>query len=115
MAGAGLDLAERMQLGRPRRPEQAVPRLGADAHHTGEPSLEIAEFDRADERGKIRAERALLQIVVQSRQSFPNPITEELAVIRNSMWQKCLCHPSVIGTFRERSEAHRNCSSNESM
>lgn len=64
---------------------------------------------------KTRAERALLQIVVQSRQSFPNPITEELAVIRNSMWQKCLCHPSVIGTFRERSEAHRNCSSNESM
>ena len=48
MARSGADLAERMQLRRPRRAEQPVPGVRADAHDAGEISLEVAEADGAD-------------------------------------------------------------------
>jgi hypothetical protein len=41
---------ERVQLGRPRVAEQAVPCFGADPHHTGETRLQIAEFHGAEQR-----------------------------------------------------------------
>ena len=47
MARAGADFAERMQLRRPRRAEQLIPRLGSDAHDAGKISLDVAEADGA--------------------------------------------------------------------
>ena len=46
-----------MKFGRARVPEQPVPGVGADSHHAGEPGFEIAKFNRANQAGKICAER----------------------------------------------------------
>ena len=56
MAPAGADLPERMQLLRPRRPEQAVPRLGADRHDAGQARFDVAKFHRAEQAGQVAAE-----------------------------------------------------------
>jgi hypothetical protein len=53
----GLDLPKRMQLRRPRIAEEPFPRLGADSHHAGEISLDIAEADRAQQRREIAAKQ----------------------------------------------------------
>ena len=45
MARAGFDFPKRMQFRRPRLAEQPVPGVGANPHHTGEISLDIAEPD----------------------------------------------------------------------
>ena len=58
MAPAGTNLPERVQFLRPRRPEQAVPRLGADPHDAGQAPLDVAKFHRPKQSGKVAAERA---------------------------------------------------------
>src|SRR5262245_57661747 len=57
VARAGSELAERMQLGRTRRSEEAVPGAGTEAEDAGEGAFEVAKSDGAKERGEIRAER----------------------------------------------------------
>ena len=63
---AGANLPERMQLRRPRRPEQPVPRLGADPHDAGEARFEVAKSHRADQAGQVGAERAHGRAMVRS-------------------------------------------------
>ena len=58
---------ERVQLGRPRVAEQAVPCFGADPHHTGETRLQIAEFHGAEQRRKVRTERPNRRAMVRAR------------------------------------------------
>ena len=58
-----VDLAERMQTFRLRRAEQPVPCIGADPHDAGQPALEIAEADRAHQRGHIGAQRPYHRII----------------------------------------------------
>ena len=57
VARSGLELAERVKFGRTRVAEQPVPGVGADSHHAGEPGLEIAKFDRANQAREVGAER----------------------------------------------------------
>ncbi len=57
LACARLDLAKRMQFGRPRLTKEPVPRVRAYAHHAGEVSLDVAETDRAHQRRKVAAKR----------------------------------------------------------
>ena len=57
VAGAGADLAERVQLQRLWRAEQPVPEVGADPHRAGEPATEVAKADGAHEIGEFGAER----------------------------------------------------------
>ena len=54
---AGANLPERVQFRRPRRPEEAVPRVGAEPHDAGQAPLEVAKFHRAQQRGEVSAER----------------------------------------------------------
>ena len=58
MARSGADLPERMQLRRPRRPKEPVPRVGPEPHDAGESAFEVAKFHRAQQRGEVAAERA---------------------------------------------------------
>ena len=51
------DLAERMQVLRPRRAEQPVPGVGAESHDAGQPAVEVAKADRAQEGGEIATQR----------------------------------------------------------
>ena len=57
VAGAGADLAERVQLQRLWRAEQPVPEIRADPHRASEPASEIAKADGAHEIGEFGAER----------------------------------------------------------
>src|SRR5256885_577534 len=57
MARSGPDLAERMQLRRPRRAEEPIPRLRSKPHHAGQASLKIAETHGANQRRQISAQR----------------------------------------------------------
>src|SRR5208282_3913973 len=51
VARAGVKLAERMQLGRPRRTKEAVPRVGSNPHDAGEVCFNVAKSDGAQQRG----------------------------------------------------------------
>ncbi len=55
MARAGAEFAERMQLGRPRNAEEAVPNLRSEGDNAGQPTFEIAEPDRAQKIGHVGA------------------------------------------------------------
>ena len=52
------ELGERMQPGRPRRAEQAVPQLGADADHAAQLALGDPKADRSLEAADIREQIA---------------------------------------------------------
>ena len=54
-----------MQFRRPRRPEEPVPRVGANPHNAGEPPFEVAKFHRAQQRGEVAAERAYGRAMVR--------------------------------------------------
>src|SRR5580692_10299392 len=58
MARSGVNLAERMQLCRPRGPEESIPNLGPEPHHAGKPRFQVAKFHRAHQLGDVSAERA---------------------------------------------------------
>ena len=58
MARSGANLPERMQFRRPRRPKEAVPRVGSKPHDAGKASFQVAKFHRAHQRGEVSAERA---------------------------------------------------------
>jgi hypothetical protein len=67
MALSGANLPERMQLRRARWPEQAVPRLGPDAHDAGQARFDVAEFNRPQQRAEVRAERPQGGAIVRAR------------------------------------------------
>ena len=58
VAVAGEHLLERVEQRRPRLPVEDVPRVGADPRDAGEPPVEVALADGADERGQVGQERA---------------------------------------------------------
>jgi hypothetical protein len=58
MARSGANLPERMQFFRPRRPKEAVPRLGTEPHNAGKAPFQVAKFQRSQQGGDISAERA---------------------------------------------------------
>lgn len=51
-----MNFPERMQLLRPRCPEQSVPGIGADPHDAGKPSIRCPKADATHQRGKDCAE-----------------------------------------------------------
>lgn len=51
-------IAKRVQLCRPRFLEKPVPCVRAERHHTGEAAVLVAKSDRAQQRGKVGAERS---------------------------------------------------------
>ena len=50
------DFAERMEFLRLRRAEQPVPGVGAERHDAGQPAVEVAEADGAQEPGQVAAQ-----------------------------------------------------------
>jgi hypothetical protein len=56
MARSGANLPERMQFFRPRRPKEAVPRLGTEPHNAGKAPFQVAKFHCSQQRGNISAE-----------------------------------------------------------
>ncbi len=54
----GAEFAERMQLRRARDAEQPIPDLGPKRDDAGQPAIEVAKPDRAQQVGHIGAERA---------------------------------------------------------
>ena len=67
MARSGANLAEGMQLCRPRRSEESVPRVGPKPHDAGKPAFQVAKFHRAHQRGKVSAERAQDGAILRAR------------------------------------------------
>ena len=67
VARSGPELAERVQFGRARVPEQPVPGVGPDPHHAGEAGFEIAKFNRANQARKVGAERPHGRAIVRAR------------------------------------------------
>ena len=61
------DLAERMQVLRPRRAEEPVPSVGAERHDARQPSLEVAKADRTQEGGEIATQRPHRGIIFRLR------------------------------------------------
>ena len=55
---AASDFAERVEVGRARRPEKPVPRIGPEPEDAGQLAFDVAKPDCAQERGKIGTERA---------------------------------------------------------
>ncbi len=58
MARTRANLPEGMQFRRPRRTEEAVPRVGSKSHDAGKSSFQVAKFHRAQQCGQVSAERA---------------------------------------------------------
>ncbi len=50
---AAADLAERMQIFRARGAEETIPGVGANAEHAGQPALEVAKTDGAQQAREI--------------------------------------------------------------
>lgn len=67
MALTGTNLPEGMQLRRPRRPEEAVPRIGSNPHDAGKARAEVAKLHSAQQSREFPAERAHRCAVVGSR------------------------------------------------
>src|SRR3984957_8356476 len=67
MARSRANLAEGMQCGGPRRPKEAVPRVGPKPHDAGNATFQVAEFHRAPQRAEISAERAQPGAIVRAR------------------------------------------------
>src|ERR1700740_3189607 len=57
MAFPSADLPERVQLLRPRRPKQSVPRIRPKSHDAGESSLNVAKLNGTKQRAEVSAER----------------------------------------------------------
>jgi hypothetical protein len=56
-----------MQLTRPRRPEQSVPRLGPKSHHARKPGFNVAKFHSANQRRKITAKGTQRDPILRTR------------------------------------------------
>ena len=67
VARSGANLPERMQLRRPRRSKEPVPRVGPKAHDAGEAPFKVAKFHRAQQRGEVSAERPHGRSIVGAR------------------------------------------------
>jgi hypothetical protein len=67
MARFGANLPERTQFCRQRRPEEAVPRVGAKPYDAGKSSFQVAKFHCAQQRGEVSAERAQGCTIVEAR------------------------------------------------
>jgi hypothetical protein len=67
MARSGANLPEGMQLCRPRRPKEAVPRVGTEPHDAGKAPFQVAKFHRSQQRGEVSAERAQGGAIVKAR------------------------------------------------
>ena len=64
---SGANLAERMQLRRPRRSKEPVPRVGPKTHDAGKARFKVAKFHRAQQRGEVSAERPQGRAIVEAR------------------------------------------------
>ena len=64
---SGANLAEGMQFRRPRRPEEAIPRVGSKSHDAGKSCFQIAKFHRAHQCGEVSAERAQSGAILRAR------------------------------------------------
>ena len=62
-----MDFPEAMQLPGPRRAEQPIPGVRTDAHHAGQPRIEIAETDGAQKRRQVGAQPANRDLAVLPR------------------------------------------------
>jgi hypothetical protein len=67
MARSGANLLERMQFFRPRRPEEAIPRVRTDAHHAGKAPFQVAKFHCSQQRGDVSAEGAYRIAIFKAR------------------------------------------------
>ncbi len=67
MTRSGADLAERVQLRRPRLAEKPVPRVGPEPHDAGKAGFEVAKFHGAQQRGEVPAERTDGGAIVRAR------------------------------------------------
>jgi hypothetical protein len=64
---SGANLPEWMQLRRAWWPEQAVPRVGPESHDAGQARFDVAEFNRAQQRGKVSAKGQQGGAIVRAR------------------------------------------------
>src|SRR5271165_492863 len=67
MARSGANLPEGMQLCRPRRPKEAVPRVGTEPHDAGKAPFQVPKFHRSQQRGEVSAERTQGGPIVKAR------------------------------------------------
>src|SRR3984893_10431348 len=61
------DLAERVEFGWARVPEQPLPRIGPDPHHAGKAGFEVAKLHCANQRWQVCAKRSHSRAIVRAR------------------------------------------------
>jgi hypothetical protein len=67
LARSGPELAKRVKLGGARLAEQPIPGVLPKSHDAGQPGLEIAKFDGANQAREIGAERPRRRPIVSAR------------------------------------------------
>src|SRR4029077_4565633 len=67
MARSRTNLAEGMQFGRQRLPEEAIPCVGSKPHDTGKPSFQITKFNGSHQRGELPTKRVQDSPILRAR------------------------------------------------